>query len=382
MTDEFLKAAGGIEAEITTIRRHFHLNPELSYHEARTAIFIGDTLKRWGIPHRSGVGGNGLVADIGGTPRVAIRADMDALPIQEATELPFCSEIQGVAHLCGHDAHMAMALGAAKILADRLSSAGPGVRMIFQPAEEIPPGGAEAMIRDGALEGIRSIIALHVGPFPIGKFGIRKGPLTAAVDQFKITIAGKGTHGAAPHLGIDPVVIAAQIVLALQTLISRAKSPLEPAVLSVCHILAGQQYNIIPEKVMMEGTVRSFSPEVREMVLAGAARIVEHYAESYGARGIWEIIAGHGSVLNDDEIAGAAGEVVRECWGGESVLEIPPQTFGEDFTNYGQKARTFMALLGVGGGAALHSPNFLLDESAMKDGAAFLAALAWRLREG
>lgn len=378
MLAEIRAAAAGIFSELVTIRRQLHQNPELSYGEVQTASYLSQVLTGWGIAHRTGVGGHGIVADIGPagkTPTVAIRADMDALPIWEKSDLPFCSAATGVAHLCGHDAHMAMALGAVRLLQDLMVKEGKVVRLILQPAEELPPGGAEAMIRAGVLEGIKTIVALHVCGLPVGHFGLKSGAVTASVDRFQARVKGRGCHGANPHLGVDPIVIAAGIIQAFQTLVSRTKDPREPAVLSVCRVEAGRQYNILPDLAVLEGTLRAFSPAIRADLLVRAETIVRDYARLFGGDGEWEVSAGHGSVINDPELTAAAVNIVEEGWGKGAVEHIPAQTFGEDFANYGATARTFLALIGAGPLAVLHSPDFRLDERVLKEGAAFLAAM-------
>ena len=280
MLAEIRAEAERIAGDLAAIRRHLHQNPELSYKEVNTSAYLSRRLSEWGIKHRIGVGGHGIVADLGPagkSPKVAFRADMDALPIQEQVQIPFCSTVPGVAHLCGHDAHVAMAWGAVRILQNRIGAEGEAIRLLLQPAEELPPGGAEAMIRDGALAGIDSVVALHVCDLPVGQFGLRSGAVTASVDRFQAQVKGRGCHGANPHLGLDPIVIAAGIIQAFQTLVSRTKDPREPAVLSVCRVEAGQQYNILPDTVTMEGTLRAFSPKVREDLLARAERVVRDY---------------------------------------------------------------------------------------------------------
>ncbi|HHZ19685.1 MAG TPA: amidohydrolase [Firmicutes bacterium] len=385
MLAEIRAEAERIAGDLAAIRRHLHQNPELSYKEVNTSAYLSRLLSEWGIKHRIGVGGHGIVADLGPagkSPKVAFRADMDALPIQEQVQIPFCSTVPGVAHLCGHDAHVAMALGAVRILQNRIGAEGEAIRLLLQPAEELPPGGAEAMIRDGALAGIDSVVALHVCDLPVGQFGLRSGAVTASVDRFQAQVKGRGCHGANPHLGLDPIVIAAGIIQAFQTLVSRTKDPREPAVLSVCRVEAGQQYNILPDTVTMEGTLRAFSPKVREDLLARAERVVRDYPRLFGGEGEWTVSAGHGSVVNDPALALTAARLVEEGWGKEAVVEIPPQNFGEDFANYGDKARLLLVLVGAGPAAVLHSPGFLLDEGVLKEGAAFLAGLMLRLSRG
>lgn len=382
MIKEFRKMALEMAPELIAIRRHLHENPELSYQERKTASYISEMLSRWNIPHRTGVGGYGIVADLakdGLTPKVALRADMDALPIEEAIESPFVSRVAGVAHLCGHDAHVAMLLGAIKLLIRRFGEGGIPVRLLFQPAEEVPPGGAEALIQDGALQGVRAIAALHVARLPVGTFGIRSGAITASVDRFEAVITGKGCHGAMPHLGIDPVVMAAGIVQAMQTLISRSKDPLEAAVLTIGRLHAGSQYNIIPEEAILEGTLRTFSKTVREDILRRAETIIKDYPPIFGGEGSWRQFPGHGNVINDLEMTRFAMAMIREGWGEEALVEVSPQSFGEDFANYGTSARLLLTLIGAGDEAMFHSPRFDLDENVLPEGAAFLAALGVRM---
>ena len=379
---ELQRAAGNIAEELQGIRCHFHRYPEVSRQEKNTAAFISRILTDWGIPHRTGVGGYGIVADLGcedRQPVLALRADMDALPIEESTdEIGSCrSSIPGVAHLCGHDAHMTMLLGAAKLLRDLLEPGMHGVRLLFQPAEEV--GGAVEFLKEGAIEGIQHVVALHIHNLPAGSFGIRSGVITASVDRFEAIIHGKGCHGASPHLGVDPVVIASGVVQALQTVISRGKSPLEPGVLTVGRLQVGSQYNIISESAVLEGTIRAYSQEVRSEIKRQAAKIIEEYPQVFGGRGEWRVDNGHGCVLNDPRLVSIARELIVAGWGNEAAVEIQPQTFGEDLALYGQSAQTLLVLVGAGEKAALHNPAFKIDETVLPIGASFMAGIALQL---
>lgn len=381
MIQAFRRSAEALAPELIAIRRHLHQNPEVSYSEKETAAYISKTLEGWGIPHRTGIGGYGIVADLpgrNGNPIVALRADMDALPIAERTELPFRSSVPEVAHLCGHDAHVTMLLGAAKILQE--NPEGRGIRLIFQAAEEL--GGARALVDEGVLQGIQRVVALHVFGLPVGKFGLRTGAITASVDRFQATIRGKGCHGASPHLGIDPVVISAGVVQALQGIISRGIDPREPAVLTVGRIQSGSQYNIIPEEAFLEGTIRCFHPKVREGIVRQMCKIVEDYPRIFGGVGELHLTEGHGPVFNADDMVEIAKNILLEGWNSEAIEEVPAQTFGEDLAYYGASAKTLLVLIGAGEGAALHNPAFLLDEAVLQEGAAFLASIGRRLSTG
>ena len=279
-----------LHAEITAWRRDLHAHPELQYDVHRTAASVADKLKSFGCDEVvTGIGRTGVVGVIRGRKPgakvVGLRADMDALPIEEATTVPYKSTVPGKMHACGHDGHTAMLLGAAKYLADTRNFAGTAV-MIFQPAEE-GGAGAKAMLRDGLFDrfGIQEVFGMHNYPgMPVGQFAIRSGPLMASTDSIAIKLEGKGSHAAWPHLGVDPVLVGAQIVNALQSIVARNVDPLESAVISICVFQAGQADNVIPQTATLRGTVRSLSPQVRELLKTRVREVVEGTAKIHGAK--------------------------------------------------------------------------------------------------
>ncbi|MGQ9560515.1 MAG: amidohydrolase [Candidatus Oleimicrobiaceae bacterium] len=390
-----------VEEQVISWRRDFHRYPELSNREFRTAGVIAEALRRMGLAVRSGVAHTGVVGVLEGksaTPVVALRADMDALPVTEELDLPFASRVRttfrgqevGVMHACGHDAHMAMLLGTAEVLS-RLRAQLPGtVKFIFQPAEEGAPegeqGGAALMIAEGVLEDPRpaAIFGLHVFPLPAGTIAYCPGPAMAAVDELRITVKGRQTHGAAPWRGVDPVVISAQIILGLQTIVSRQVNLTEaPAIVTVGSIHGGVRNNIIPEQVELWGTVRSFGEQTRRDLHHRITRTVTAIAEAGGAKAEVQIISGYPVLVNDPELTREMLSVLDRVSASGKALQLPPKTTAEDFAYYAQQIPALFFNLGVAPVdadpdtvAENHSPRFFVDESALIVGVRALSHLA------
>ncbi len=386
---DIVQEAKKVHEDVIRLRREIHQNPELSFKERDTAKLVAETLEQLDVPFQSGCGGHGLVArfDTPGAQRtIAFRGDMDALPITEETGLPFASKNLGVMHACGHDIHTAMLMGTAMLLkrcADKLTV---NVRLVFQPAEERPPGGAVAMMRDGlADEGIDEIYGIHVFPLlGTGQFISRPGPFFAAPDTFKITIVGKGGHAAAPHNNIDPVPIAAEVVTALQTIASRTARPCDPMVLSVSTIHGGTVFNVTPDTVEMTGTVRTFSAELKETVPARMHQICDAVTRAHGASYELNYESGYMPLINDAGCVEKARAASAEIFGEDSFdANVEPMMFGEDFAHYLQTIPGAFIMLGVGGdkpadAAMLHTPRFIPDEEAFYRGPALFANIALR----
>ncbi|MBD8496848.1 M20 metallopeptidase family protein [Paenibacillus arenosi] len=361
--------------QIVAWRRYLHQHPERSYHEEQTASYIAEQLDTMGIDYRSGVGGHGIVATIfaneqDSAPIVALRADMDALEIQDEKQCEYTSTVPGTMHACGHDGHMATLLAVASVLQRNRDKWRGQVRLLFQPAEEVSPGGAQQMIKDGALDGVSSIYGVHLWtPIPYGKFAICEGPMMAAVDDFFLTINGKGGHGGMPHTCIDAVVVGAALVQQLQTIVSRHLSPLEPAVVSVGTLQAGKTQNIIADRAIMNGTLRSFSPVVREQIIERLEHITRHVCEMYGASYDLHIRRGY-PALNNDLIETERMRAVAVEQFGAAALEVAEKMMpAEDFAYYGQHIPASFMLVGAGNEQEAkyphHHPMFDFDEQAM-----------------
>lgn len=366
------------KAEIVKVRRFIHMNPELGNREVETARLIASTLEPLGFEVRTGVAKTGVVAILRGGqpgPAVAVRADMDALPVQEATGLPYKSLNPGVMHACGHDVHSSVVLGTALVLKALKDDLKGTVTFLFQPAEEGAPegeeGGADLMVREGALDDppVSAVFGFHVWPEPTGRVFVAPGNVTAAADSFTITVKGRAAHGARPHEGIDAIVIAAEIVTALQTVVSRASDPTDPAVLTVGTIEGGTRRNIIADRVVLEGTIRTLSETNRKKLPALMESVVKNIAGIYGAGFQYEYKPGNPSVFNNPELAASMTPTLVRLLGKDRVVEWKPQMIAEDFAFLARKAPGFYFFLGVrapGQAAApLHSPAFSPDESAI-----------------
>ncbi len=362
---------------MVALRRDFHMHPEIGFEVERTAGIVADELKKYGLSVKTEVGKTGVVADLhcGAKKTIALRADMDALPIQEMSEVPYKSKIPMRAHLCGHDAHTALLLGTAETLSSMECPV--NVRFIFQPSEEVWPGGAPAMIKDGALDGVDEIYAFHVWPtLPVGHYGVCLGPAMAQPDAFDIKIRGKGGHAAAPHTAVDPIVIASELVQRFQTIISRNLDPSESAVLTVTQLHAGSAYNVIPEECSLSGTVRTYTQEAKGCIVKRMHEIVESYEEPIVID--FQYMDGYPATVNHEREACWVAEVATNLVG-ENRVDFPAQKvmFGEDFAYYLEKVKGCFIHLGCRNGELrmLHDPRFDLDEACMEHGVALFVQL-------
>jgi len=391
--DEIDQAAASVQPQVVEWRRWFHQNPELSNREFNTSAKIAEILRGMGLEPQTGIAHTGVIAIIEGGlpgPLVAIRTDIDGLPVVEQTGLPFASTVRaeyngqdvGVMHACGHDAHMAMVLGAAKILNDMKADLPGSVMLIFQPAEEGPPngedGGASLMLDEGifAQRMPAAVFGMHVGiSIPGGQFALKPGPMMAASDSFKITVKGKQTHGARPWDGVDPVVVAAQIVLGLQTIASRQVDvTLAPSIISVGRITGGIRYNVIPDIVEMEGTIRSFDPGMRDYIHMAIERTARLIAESAGAEVEVEINQGPPALQNNAELTALVLPALERA-SGHAPLSVQPQTVAEDFSEYANVTPAVFVFLGnwpeeldPATQPTNHSPFFNMHEPYMETG--------------
>ncbi len=376
------------EPRIIELRRRVHEHPELAYHEVETARLIANRLKPLGIDVRTGVGGTGVLGVLKGERPgkvVALRADMDALPVQEMVELPFKSKVEGVMHACGHDSHVAMLLGAAMLLAKKRNDLHGVVKFLFQPAEEHGGrGGAKPMIEDGAMEAPRVdyVFGLHItNRIPSGSFGLRGGAAMAAPDSFKIKIIGRGGHGSSPHETIDPIFVAAQVILALQAISSRMIDPVKPFVISVCSVHSGTKSNIIPDDAVLEGTVRTLDDATRKKAVASVRGIAERVAKAFGATCEIEFMKDpYPITFNDVKVTREVAEILRKI-DGMKVVEMDPILGGEDFSRFLQRAPGTFYYLGTrnkskGCVHPNHSSKFKVDEDVLKYGSVSLASLA------
>lgn len=385
---ELKDLAATLLPRLVEIRRHLHAHPELSGQEYQTAAYVAGVLSSSGLQVQEAIAKTGVLGELRGSGKdrrlLAIRTDMDALPIQEAVNLPFASRHSGVMHACGHDIHTTLGLGTAMILsqmADKNKLPG-DVRFLFQPAEEIAQG-ASWMIQDGAMKDVSHILGVHVFPsIPAQEVGIRYGALTAAADDLEIFIQGESGHGARPHEAIDAIWIAAQVITALQQAISRTQNPLRPMVLSLGQISGGRAPNVIADQVRMAGTVRSLHPETHAQLPQWIEGIVGNICQAYGAKYEVNYRRGVPSVQNDRQLNKLLENAAREAWGEEAVQLIPEPSLGaEDFALYLEHAPGAMFRLGTGFGDRpvnhpLHHPKFEADEAAILTGVVTLSYAA------
>lgn len=376
-----------LEALPTVVRdrRALHERPELAMREDETRAYIREQVEALGLVAEEMA--KGLVVRLegqGGPGRhVGIRADMDGLPVTETPGLPFRSRNEGIMHACGHDAHMAIALGALRVLAQERARLTGEVRFLFQPSEEVPPGGALGMIDAGALDGLDSVIGLHVwSPLPVGIVQLNRGVLMGNTDSFHVRLTGSGGHGSAPHATIDTTLLAAEIIVNLQQIVSRRVDPLESAVVTVGQVQAGTAPNVIPETAMLAGTVRSFTPAVRKLLRREIERIIRATTEMFGAKVEIDYLLGYPAVVNPASgVPDVVSQVAAEVLGRDHVMEAAPSLGGEDFAYFLQKLPGAFFFLGCGSDATgpHHSPHFGLDEACLPYGVAILAESARRL---
>jgi amidohydrolase len=389
------QAAAEVQPQVVEWRRWFHQHPELSNREFKTSARIAEILKEMGLEPETGIAHTGVVAVIEGGkpgPLVAIRADIDGLPVTEQTDLPFASKARteyngqetGVMHACGHDAHMAMALGAAKILNDMKADLAGSVMVIFQPAEEGAPegeqGGAKLMLEQGLFDAEvpEAVFGIHIGlNAPPGEFVTKPGPMMASADRWKLRIIGRQTHGARPWGGIDPIVVSAQVVMAYQTIASRQVDVTKaPSIISVGRIAGGIRNNVIPSEVELEGTIRAFDPEMRAYIHQAMERTAVAIAESAGASAEFEVDPrGTSAVINDDALVEQMWPVVQRVSGEQPMRRLQPQTVAEDFSEYGKVAPSMFVFLGSlpegvepATAPSNHSPFFDIHEPDLEKG--------------
>lgn len=379
------RLAHRLEPELIAFRRMLHRYPELAFQEAVTSAKVAEALESIPVQVTKGMGGTGLAAEIEGHlpgPVIVLRADMDALPIQEETGLPYMSERPGLMHACGHDAHTAILVGAARLLAGMREHLAGKVRLLFQPAEEINAG-ASAMIKDGALEGAAEIYALHNHPgLPAGRVAISNGPMMGSVDRFEITVEGVGGHGAIPDRSIDPIVAGSALVMALQTLASRELSPFDPAVITVGSFRAGDANNVIPDRAELTGTVRTFHSAVQAGMRGRMERVVRCTAEAFRCRAELRyteqtpVLAGHEPCVAHVRAA------AREVLGKDMVMEAEPTMAGEDFSLFLRHLPGALFWLGAGpeqgteGAYGLHHPRYAPEEDCLVPGAKLMTVIA------
>lgn len=374
--------------DVVDMRRHIHANPELSYDEFNTANYVATQLKKFGLVPREKVANTGVVVEIKGknpeTKTIALRADMDALPIHEANDLPYKSKKPGVMHACGHDVHTASLLGTAKILHEIKNEFDGTVRLIFQPGEEKNPGGASFMIKEGVLENPEpaSIIGQHVFPLlPVGKIGFREGMYMASSDELFLKVIGKGGHGAAPELTVDPVVIASHIIIALQQVISRNASPKQPTVLTFGKIMGDGATNIIPNEVTLAGTFRAMDETWRKEGLKKIKKMAETLAESMGGKCEVEISHGYPFLQNNPAVTQRIRKAAEAYVGKENVVDIDITLGSEDFAYYSQVVPASFYRLGTrneskGITSYVHTPTFNIDEDALSISPGLMAWMA------
>ncbi|MCJ7580881.1 MAG: amidohydrolase [Candidatus Aminicenantes bacterium] len=381
MIEDIKKDIEELTVKMIEWRRDFHRHPEVAFQETRTSQVLKKFMENQGIPVTvfAKTGLRGVLKGQSGGKTVALRADIDALPLKEEGDKEFISKNPEAAHACGHDGHMAILMGVIQALAkwrDRL----PGdIVFLFQPSEERIPGGAKAMIEEGALEGVDAIFGLHLWqPLPTGKVGIIKGPMMAQPDVFTIHVKGKGGHGSMPQQTVDTILVASQIVVNCQSIVSRNIDPLKPAVVSFGTVEGGTIYNIIPGEVTLTGTVRSFDPEIQRLIEQRLKDVVKATCETFGAQADIKYEQGYPALVNDPEMVDFVREVLNRTLGEDRFEHIDPVMGGEDFSYFLQKVPGAFLFFGVGSGRNYphHHPAFDLDETALPDAAKLLAALA------
>ncbi len=381
MIDQLRDDAQSLAGDLTRWRRDFHAHPEVAFQEHRTSATIRQFLEDLPLPYRA-CGGTGVLGVLEGKPgdkTVALRADMDALPLNEEGDKPYISANAGACHACGHDGHMAILMGTARILARHRNDFKGKVVFLFQPAEERVPGGAQKMIAEDALQGVDAIFGLHLWQgLPTGKVACLGGPMMAAADEISITIQGRGGHGSTPHITVDPILVAAHLVVSLQTIVSRSVDPLRSAVVTVGKIEGGSAHNIIPTQANLLGTARSFESDIQDLVERRLSEIVDGTCRAFGATAKVNYVRGNPAVVNDPAMSKLVKQVARKSIGASSVIEIDPVMGGEDFAFYLQKIPGAFLFFGMGDGTTHphHHPGFDIDERALPQAASLMSSLA------
>lgn len=378
-------------SEVVAMRRYIHMNPELSFQETNTANFICKKLDEYGIPYTKGIAKTGVVGIIEGKNKdkyIALRADMDALPIIEENETPYCSKNSGVMHACGHDAHTAILLGTARILNEIKDDLEGSIKLIFQPSEESFPGGAKVMIEEGVLKNpdVRNVIGEHVFPtLDAGKVGFRPGMYMASTDEIYLTVNGKGGHAATPDLNVDSVLIASHIIVALQQLVSRIAPPWIPTVLSFGRVIADGRTNIIPNKVTIDGTLRTFDEKWRKEAHEKIKQIAENTAKSMGGTCDVRIDIGYPFVVNEPALTARLKRFATEYLGEKNVVDLDIRMTAEDFAYFTHELPSVFYRLGTKTKGKpvtnLHTPNFDIDEESLHTGMGLMAFMAYRQLE-
>ena len=382
-----LQALQARAGEFISLRRDIHRHPELAFEEHRTAALVADKLEGWGYAVERGIGGTGVVGRLvrgTGARRLGLRADMDALPIDEASGTEWASVRPGLMHACGHDGHTAMLLGAVRELVARRDALCGEVRFLFQHAEEVNPGGAEEMVQRGVMDGVTRVIGTHLwAQLECGKVGVPSGAVTAAPDTFWITIRGKGGHAAIPQQTVDPIAIGAQVVTNLQHLVARGVDPLDSAVVSITQFHAGTTHNVIPESAELNGTVRTLDPVVRTELAARMERVIRGVTEAHGAEYEFIYERGYRPVVNDAAVTAELTEIVAAVCGRDALAPMRPVMVGEDFSAFQQKAPGTFVFVGAarpidGAVHPHHHPKFDIDERALETGVKIFVAAAER----
>ncbi|MCC8410527.1 M20 family metallopeptidase [Mucilaginibacter sp. UR6-1] len=385
--EQIQELAKTIYDDVVGNRHHLHANPELSFHEVQTSAFVARKLEEIGLEYHK-MADTGLVALIKGDKPsdkvIALRADMDALPILEANDVPYKSQNPGVMHACGHDVHTSSLLGTAKILTQLKSEFGGTVKLIFQPAEEKLPGGASLMIKEGVLENPKpdAVIGQHVMPLiDAGKVGFRAGKYMASTDELYVTVKGKGGHGAQPQQNVDPVIITAHILTALQQVVSRFADPKSPSVLSFGKVIANGATNVIPNEVYLEGTFRTMDEAWRQEAHKRMKKMAEGIAESMGGSCEFNIMRGYPFLINEEKLTNNARSHAEDYLGKENVLDLDIWMAAEDFAYYSQVANSCFYRLGTrneerGITSSVHTPTFDVDETALQTSTGLMAYLA------
>jgi len=381
MIEEMKKDVERLREQLIEWRRDFHRHPEVAYQEHRTSSVIRKFLEGLGIPVSScaETGLRGMLEGKPGGKTVALRADMDALPLKEEGDRDYISENPEACHACAHDGHMAILMGVAQLLTERKDKFQGKVVFLFQPSEERIPGGAKRMIEEGALQGVDAVFGLHLWQLlPTGTIGIVKGAMMAAPDKFSITVIGKGGHGSMPQETVDPILVASHLVANLQSIVSRNVDPLKSAVVSLGTIEGGTIYNIIPCEVSMTGTVRAFDPELREFMEKKAKEIAEGTCQTFGAKCEYEYERGYPPLINHGPLTDLVTEVAKKTLGKESIKDIDPVMGGEDFAYFLQEVPGAFLFFGMGDGMKFphHHPGFDMDERALPQATLLMSSLA------